>query len=80
MRPREVSTGLHRSRQQFRTTQIAQREVARSLRTSDATAEAGGSPRMKLCLRDPERDAGHASALRSCIRPRINVGTKGFHK
>ena len=35
---------------------------------------------MKLRLRDPERDAGHASALRSCIRPRINVGTKGFHK
>jgi hypothetical protein len=35
---------------------------------------------MKLRIRDPERDAGHASALRPCIRLRINMGTKGFHK
>ena len=43
-------------------------------------AERGGGrvARMKSHLRDPERDAGHASALRPCIRPRINEGTIGF--
>jgi hypothetical protein len=34
---------------------------------------------MKFRLRDPERDAGHAFALRPCTRLRINMETKGFH-
>ena len=43
-------------------------------------AERGGErvAHMKPRLHDPERDAGHASALRPCIRPRNNEGTIGF--
>ena len=80
--PEGLSASLLLSHQQPRTSQIAQHEAARLLRTRNAAARSrrlGGSPFMKLRLRDPERDAGHAFALRPCTRLRIDMETKGFH-
>jgi hypothetical protein len=39
-----------------------------------------GRPARNCVYVGPERDAGHAFALRPCIRLRINMETKGFHK
>ena len=76
-----LSAGLPLSHQQARTTQIAQHEAAHPSADHECDrAERGGgrvAPK-ELRLRDPERDAGHASTLRPCNRPRIDEGTKGL--